>query len=227
MWIRTVFLILLTPLVWATSPMESYNRVHLSVSASSELENNQLTVRLVARAEAKTAAKAAAKVNEKMQWALSKLDSEQNIASKTLNYRTFPKYNHQEISGWQGEQGLELESSKIETLTAITSELQGGLDVVNMKYHSSTQARRLEENRLIEEAIVAFNQRADLIRKQLGAKNFHIVKLQIDSQDRYQNLPRSATMSARTTAAEQDTQTAVRAGTQTVIVNINGEIELE
>ena len=225
MWIRLWFCLLLSPAVLA-GDSATYNRIAFKVTASAEIANDLLTVSLIARAEEETAEEAAKKVNQAMQSALHKAKKHPTIKASTLNYRTFPNYRESNIIGWQVEQGMQLESDKIAELAALTGELQGIVDVSEMKYKTSPLKRSKKENELIEDAIAAFEERAAIISGNLGAQKYRIVTMQLDTEGRYQDVPSYEAM--LTKAQEQSAPLApgIETGTQVIRVTVNGEIEL-
>lgn len=226
MWIR-VFIACLVTLSGFVSAEETtaYNRINISASVSGELANDRMIVKLMLSAAGESSSAAADQVNNDMQWALEKLSLQPDIKGRTLNYRTFPTYKEQSITGWQVEQGLRLESSEMNLLAAVTGELQSKLKVTAMEYEASPEKQRAKENDLIRAAIDAFEERALVVANSLGAQSYQIVSLRIDSQDRHQGFP---AMEAMTRSAIQSAPAPanVQAGNQTISVYVRGEIEL-
>lgn len=225
MWIRITLFCLLCPLVWAEDTVH-YNRINITSSASGELANDTMIVQLMARAEDKQSRVAGSLVNKDMAWALELLKKYPDIRTQTLSYRTFPRHRDQKIVGWQVEQGLRLETTKISLLATVTGELQTRLKVRNMQYEASADKRREKENNLISEAIDAFEERALVVATSLGFQNHRIVNLRIDTQNQPQPYPRMEMMTRASSLSKQEAPAAIQAGTQTVSVVASGEIEL-
>ena len=228
MWVRLLIFCLLAPIAQADegqSHQHFFNRITISASATDELTNDRMIVQLTARSENRSSATAANSVNKDMSWALSKLKQYPNIKSSTLNYRTFPKYREQKIVGWQVEQGLRLETEEPGLLAAVTGELQEKLKVRNMQYEASASKRKEKENRLITQAIDAFEERAKIVASSLQARHYRLVNMRIDTQNRQQVFPRMEAM-VRSASNDARLPAVIQAGTQTVTVTVNGEIEL-
>lgn len=225
MWLRLCIFFLLSPVVLA-GESDTYNRVTIAVSASAEIINDKLTVNFLARADEDSAAEAAKKVNTAMQNALEKLKKYPEMQARTLNYRSFPIYQEGNVTSWRVEQGLRLEAGKIAELAALAGELQSILTVTEMKYKTSPEKRSKKENQLIEDAIAAFEERATIVSNSLGAQKYRIVTMNIDTQGRFQDVPRREMMATRVQDNEPAMSPGVQAGTQVIMVTASGEIEL-
>lgn len=227
MLIRIFFFCLLAhaPLLAVGDDTATYNRINISVTASGDLANDRMVVKLTAQATNQSSEKAAREVNNDMQWALDKLEQFPTITSRTLHYRTFPSYREQEIVSWQVEQGLRLEATEMSLLAKLTGELQSRLNVADMQYEASPEKVLAKENDIIRSAIEAFEERALIVSNSLGARSYQIVSLRIDTQNRFQGVPRMASM-ARSKMDESISAAAVQAGNQTLTASVSGEIEL-
>jgi predicted secreted protein len=204
----------------------AYNRVSLDVSAEQAVENDRLVVILTAQAEGRDATEPADEVNRQMDWAVNVARSMQAEVVQTLGYRTQPIYDEQRIRGWRVSQSLRLESDDSRLVGDLIARLQEQLHVQSLTYEVSPQARRTHVDRLTEEALVRFRERAEAISKAVGRSGYRIVRLQInDGHDR--PVPMAGTMMMQAVRADAAVAPArIEAGTQTLQVTINGEIEL-
>ncbi len=201
-----------------------YNKVHLSAKASSEVENDTLIVHLFARARDLSAGNAGDKVNRDMQWALGQLPKDNELKRRTLNYRTHPQYKDQRIISWQVEQGLRLESADIKMLAQLTGQLQERLHVQGMQFDISPDKRNSQENDLIAAALARFEDRARVVSSAMGFGQYKVINLHLNSNDHFRPQPRMEMMARSSLASPAPP--AVEAGSQTLVVQVAGEIEL-
>lgn len=199
-----------------------FNQVHLEASAERDVENDRLEVTLAVEVQGKEPGRIAAQVNEVMDWALKKARSASDIEAQTGSYQTYPVYRDQVIIAWRARQQLLLKSQKITKLSELVGVLQEKLQVKQMHFSVSPEARREAENALISEAMQAFKQRIMTVREHMEGSDYRIVNLHINtgrpSPVIYQE--RAMAMSARDAAAP-----AVESGTSQVTVTVNGSVQ--
>lgn len=202
----------------------TYDRIDLSASASSEVENDLLIAFVFAEVEANDQADAAEEVNEAIAWAAGRARDVSGITIQTTNYNTRPVYaNGRRIVGWVARQSLRLESTDAEALSELLGELQQRVAIQSINYGLSSASRDAAEEALIAEALAQFNRRANLIAGELGREGFRIVRLNVGtsggSPGWFANL-RVSEAQAQIAAPE------IEAGTQMLSVSINGTVEL-
>lgn len=199
-----------------------FNQVHLEASAERDVENDRLEVTLAVEVQGKEPGRIAAEVNEVMDWALKKAGSASDIEAQTGSYQTYPVYRDQVVIAWRARQQLLLKSQKITELSELVGVLQEKLQVKQMHFSVSPEARREAENALISEAMQAFKQRIMTVKGHLDGSDYRVVNLHINtgrpSPVIYQE--RAMAMSTRDAAAP-----AVESGSSQVTVTINGSVQ--
>lgn len=202
-----------------------YNRASFSVSASADVENDTLVAVLAAQRDGGSARQLAGEINELMAWALAKAKGAAGIKVQTLDYQTTPIYQKNTVTGWRVRQTLRLESQDTAAVSELVGALQERLNLQHIGYEVSPQKRKEIEDRLIGEAIAAFEARAKRVADGLKRRSYRLVQLNVDSGGGPAPLPRYRAMpSAMAEAAAAPP--AIEAGTQTITVGVSGEIEL-
>ena len=110
-------------------------------------------------------------------------------------------------------------------VTRLVGKLQSRLQLQSLSFSVSPEQRRKVEDGLIEEALGAFQARADLVRRNLGASGYEIVSLGIDTPGGPpppRPMLRAAAVSEAAVAPP-----AVEGGTTRVGVQIHATIELD
>ncbi len=156
-----------------------FNQVNLQAQSERDIQNNQLTVLLSVEEEGMEAAKIANKINQDMKWALSKTKNHNDIETRTLSYNTYPIYDKRTVIAWRATQQLELKSTNITELSELVGDLQERLQVKNMSFSPTKKTRERFEDELIEEAMIAFKRRVEVLKKHMDNKNVRIVNIHV------------------------------------------------
>lgn len=199
-----------------------FNQVNLQAQSERDIPNDQLTVLLAVEEEGKEAAKIANKINKDMEWALNIAGKHNDIESRSLSYNTYPIYDKRTVIGWRAIQQLELKSTSITELSELVGELQDRLQVKNMKFNPTRETRVRYENELIEEAMLAFKQRIEIVKKHMDEKNVRIINLRVNTGG---GRPQPIYAESRMMAMDSKSAPGVEAGTSKITVTINGSVQ--
>ena len=226
--LRTVFITLfLSFATLATAVADTpltYDRINLSVSAGSDVENDTLVAVMYAQQEGSDSAQLAKEVNATVKQAVEQAKRKQDIKVQTLEYTTNPVYRKQSLRGWRVRQSIRLESKNSGVLSELIGDLQVRLGVSSISYTISPDNRTEAESSLISEAIARFKQRAQLISKDMGSGGYRLVQMNINTSGR---VPSPRYMRSAAMEMKSDSSPTLEAGTQRVEVSINGTIELQ
>ena len=207
----------------AAADVPRYNQVHFQVERSRPVDNDRMQAVLSVTAEDDSTARLADQVNRTMDWALKAAKTRTKVEARSGGYRTYPVYDKDKIRRWRATHELILEGTDFAELGSLIGQLQERLQVTSINFSVSPTRRAVVEDELIAQALDAFKQRAELVRKQLVAKGYRIVDVAINSGGE-QPVPmmRGMAMEAATVAPP-----AVEAGTSTLTVSVGGVIELQ
>lgn len=217
----------LTPLstATATETNPTFNRVTLNESAQRAVENDRLVVILFAQADGKQATPPADEVNRLMDWALAVANSHAEIEVQTEGYSSNPIYKDGRIRGWRVRQSLRLQGEDSRLIGDLAGQLQQKLSIQSIAYQLSDAQRRKHLGELTETALQRFQSRAAAIADALGRGSYRIVRLNINDNHR-QPAPMMRAMMAGVSADASPAPARIQTGTQLMLVNVSGEIEL-
>lgn len=210
---------------WADDKDSTYDRVTLSVSAETKVGNDTLVAVLYSQKEGANTTKLAREVNQNLSWALDMAKQTAGIKVQTLDYRTDPVYRKQVLQGWRVKQSLRLESRNSAALSGLIGELQKRLAVESISYQVSPEKRKLSQDELIQQALVDFRARADMVAKAWERPGYRLVQIDINTSD-HTPRPKMMRMAAMEMSANAMPSPAIEAGSQTVRVSVNGVVEL-
>ena len=228
--IMILMLFMAQPLFAEETPV--YDRVNLSAEASTEVENDTLVAELYLEHQAKTAAEAAQVINSAISWGIEKARSIENTKVRTLDYTTTPVYSTTKSSGqvhtpkimaWRVSQAMRVESTDTDQLSKLITDLQERLAIRHIGYQVSKSLREITETALIDQAIIAFQNRADQIAGAFGREKYSLVQVNISTSGTRPPVPDVRSMAME---MARSAPVAVEAGSSTLKASINGTIEL-
>ena len=213
------------PYVLAADPDPRYNLVRLSAERVEKVSNDTMHVQLNSYGENRDAALLAKQINADMAWALDQVKLYKAVKAKTGSYQTWPVQRDKIlIKGWRGQQTLELESTDIESLSQLAGELQEKLKINSMRFTVSDEQREAAENRLIDQALDAFKERARIIRVNLKTSGYSLVEMNVGTST---SQPPIIRHQARMMSADMaESSVAVEGGESDIRVTVSGTIEL-
>ncbi len=203
---------------------DHYDRVNLSASAQTRIENDIVIAMLYAEEEGSDSVQLADLVNQRIGDAIEQLKRQDAIKLQTNSYSTRPVYNKNKIIGWRGRQGIRLESRDMALMSKLLGDLQQSLSLQDISFAISAELKNATDDRLIGEALQVFEQRAKHIVAQLGRRDYKIVDLNISTSGS-PGMPRQYEMSAMVTS--KLSAPSIEGGEQTLQVTVNGQIEME
>lgn len=213
----------MTGSVIAAEEAPRYNQIHFQVERTRAVDNDRMHAVLGVTAEDDNAARVADQINRTMDWALKTAKTKTKIEARTGAYRTHPVYDKEKIRRWRASQELILEASDFAELGNLVGQLQERLQVASITFSVSAGQRRAAEDELITQALEAYQQRAELVRRQLAAKGYRIVDVSINTGGG-QPVPLMRGLAMESAAVAPP---ALEGGASPLGVNVSGTIELQ
>lgn len=218
-----IFFFGLPILAVAHEPVNHYDRVHLSASAQTQIENDTVIATLYAQEEGSDAVQLANLANNRISQAIKLVKQHDAIKVQTNRYNTSPVYQNNKITGWRVRQDIRLESQDMTLISGILGDLQMILALQGINFTVSPELKNRIDDELIGEALKNFERRAKNITQQLRRKNYKIVEINVTtSANQYvRRNYEGAAMASRAAAP------SIEGGEQTIQVSVIGQIELE
>lgn len=207
----------------------NYNQVSLRAEVQQSVSNDTLTVTLFAEDQDRDPAELANRITTRINQGLETARRNSNIRVSSGNRHTQPVYDEKRknIIAWRERGEIRLEGSDFAAISATMGELLGNLGLAGMQFSLSPDSRSTTENELIQRAIEAFQQRADIATRSLGGNGYRIVNLNLNTQFM---TPRPYMQSSRMMAMAADAEMAapaVEGGEADVSVSADGVIEVQ
>jgi len=210
------------PAVAAEPPR--YNSVELQAEAQREVQNDLLNASLFVELNDANPSALAAAINKTVNDALRIAKDAKNVRVRSGNNQTMPVYARASVlQGWRGRAEIRIESRDFEAASALIGKLQATMQLGNINFSVSPEARRAVENELITEAIAAFKARADIVKTALGGRGYKLQRLNVTNG---YNAPPPRFAVARMASAAAETAPSLEAGVSMVTVGASGAIEV-
>jgi predicted secreted protein len=209
----------------AAEPPPRYNTVELQAGAQREVQNDLLNASLYVELNDPSPAALANAINKSVNEALRIARDYKGVRVRSGNNQTYPVYAKGNIlQGWRGRAEIRIESKDFETASGLIGKLQAGMQLGNITFSVSPEARRVAENELITEAIGAFKARAEIIKAALAGRGYKLQRLNLTNG---YNIPQPRLAMARMAAPAQEVVAPnLEAGVSVVTVSANGTIEV-
>ena len=200
--------------------------VTVTASASAVVVNDRMHASLRAEVEHADAAQAARDVNARTARALAKAKAVAGVTASTAGYSSY-QVGEKDRLRWRVSQGIALEGTDFAALAALVSRLQveDGLLVSGLAFSVGTDKQRATEDELTQQAIRAWQRRADAAAQGFGGTSWRPGRVTIQPADggRPQPMMRAQAMAAGGGSAP----ISAEAGTTEIAVSVSGEVILE
>lgn len=222
--IAAVLLLSLTGFSTAHAEVEDRFTVHLTASATEEVDNDLLTATLSVERSGSDSAKLANEIAAIMRRALDEGKKMPAVKLQTSGYSTQPVYERRDNrnlrTGWRITQTLSLESTDTAAAISLIGRLQGfDLQLTGMAFTVSKERREALRVRLTESAIAEWRVRAEATVSRLGGKVWGPHEVSVQDEGSYPIRPMFRSDLMMTAEAAPP---AVEAGTSQIRVTISG-----
>jgi predicted secreted protein len=154
--------------------------VSVTASATMSVANDRMFAWLRAEVDNPDPARAAAEVNARIGKAIARVKGAPGVEVKTSGYSSY-QFTDKLVTRWRVQQSIALESSDFAALAALLTRMQAEDTLVmsGMSFGVSNDARRKAEDALTQEAIKAWQARAQSASKALGFDAWRVGRVNV------------------------------------------------
>lgn len=209
------------------APLPPQPVVTVTASATSRLANDRMVALLRVEVDNPDAVAAGSEVNTRMAKALAHAKAVRGVEAATTAYSSYQFSDRNQPIRWRVSQTLSLESSDFTALAALVSKIQteDGLVLSGMNFSVSPAARRTAEDAVTQQAIKAWQARAQTAAQGFGSGTWRAGYVTIQSGDYTRPVP--MLRAAAGVQAADAAPVATEAGTTDITVTVSGEAILE
>ena len=208
------------------APLPPQPVITLTATASSQLANDRMHAFLRVDVDNPDPVAAGNEVNTRMAKALARAKAVRGVESATTAYSSYQVSERNQPLRWRVSQTLSLESSDFTALAALVSKVQSedGLVLGGMSFSVSPSARRTAEDALTQQAIKAWQARAQAAAQGFGSSAWRTGYVTIQTGDYARPVPMLRAAGVQAAAAAP---IATEGGTSDITVTVSGEAILE
>jgi len=197
----------------------------ISASATMSVANDRMYASLRVEVENSDPARAAAEVNAKMAKALAHAKATAGVDAATSGYSSY-QITEKLLTRWRVAQSLSLQSSDFATMAALLTRLQSedGMLLSGMNFGVSPDARRKAEDALTQQAIKAWQARAQNAARAFGFDAYRTGRVSIDTGEPIRPQPM---MRVQAMAAAAAPPVQVEGGNTDITVTVSGEAVID
>lgn len=205
----------------------NYDVVNLDASARAEVANDLLMATLFVEKTNNDASKLAAEVNRTLNQAVRLVHDFPGVKIETGAQSTWPVYDAKNrLTGWRTRAELRVESKDFDAASRAIAKMESSLQLSGIQFVLAPDTATATENRLIDTALKAFDARADIVAKAMGARGWRAVNININAGNNRPPMPVMRAMAMKADAAEVAPQ-EFAGGDSEIVVNVNGAIQLQ
>lgn len=201
--------------------------VTVTATATSSVANDRMYAWLRVEVDNIDPGKAAAEVNGKMAKALARAKGTAGVEVSTSGYSSWQVFDKTQPNRWRVQQTMTLEGADFAIMAALVSRLQADdqLLLSGMNFAVSRDARQKAEDALTQQAIKAWQGRAQQAARGFGYESWRTGKVAVQSGEPVRPMPMMRMQAAAAPAGAPPVN--VEGGNTDVSVTVTGEAVLE
>ncbi len=146
---------------------------------------------------------------------------------RTGSFSLYPRYSRDgKINGWQGTTELVLEGRDFARISATAGKISS-LTLGQVSFGLSREARAKVEGEAQQQAIDRFKTKAAEISKSFGFGGYSIREVSVNANDQGFAPPRGRMVAMEAKSMASDAPVPVEAGRSTVVVTVNGSVQMK
>ena len=206
------------------------NIVNLQASGQVEVQQDLLTISMNSTKDGQDAGAVQTQLKAALDSALAeakKAAQPGQLDVRTGAFSLYPRYGRDgKINGWQGSTELVLEGRDFARISATAGKIQS-LTLGQVNFSLSREARAKVEGEAQAVAIERFKVKAGEIAKGFGFAAYTLREVSVNANDQgFSPRPRMEMMQAKSSMAS-DASVPVEAGRSTVVVTVNGSVQMK
>jgi len=211
--------------------MQSANLLTLSASANDKVSQDSVVITLFYEQESKDPKALSAALNQHLEAALKKTQGVDGINVSTGQSAQFMSSSSESSRGehasWRGRVQISLESKNIAAASKLAQTLTPDMQIEDVRFTLSPDARRAAEEKLSRRAIAAFREKAQAAVRALGYRHYTILQISITGEPDQVWMLDGMRREAVASAGNLSAGVPMKAGMSTVTVKVMGTVQMK
>ncbi|AZG13565.1 MULTISPECIES: SIMPL domain-containing protein [Cupriavidus] len=198
----------------------------LNAEAVTEVPTDVVTMVLAAEQEGPEPSAISSALAQRTQAALAQAKRVSGVEAQSGGFTIHPNTDRNgKISTWRGRSEIQLKSKDFAAVSKLAGELAGQMQVQNVAFSLSREARMAAEQKLADQAVAAFRDKAQATAKLFGYSGYTIREVAVNEQGgMVPPMPRM--YAAKAMSADAAMPIPVEGGKTQVTVSVNGSVQM-
>jgi predicted secreted protein len=199
----------------------------IEVSAAKEVLQDQVRVVFSAQAVGSTAAEVNRKLSDALNQARANFKIPAAVELSTGGFSVYLDYGKDnKPKGWAGRASLVVDSKALESVSLVIEHLGQSLAISSVQFSLSRDARREQQNLLMQDLAAEFAARAALAAQAFGFSGYHVVALDFTDGADFSARPTMQRMVAAPLMADAGPAVTLEPSMTSVEISVKGQIGL-
>lgn len=209
----------------ASASRQDRPQATLSAQASAEVPQDTAQVTLAADVSGTSQAEVSEQLNGRLDTVMKQAKGHDGIEASSGSYRIWPMTDRDgRISEWRGHAEILLESKDFPAVSQLAGQLADRMPIAGMAFSVSRERQAAEERTLMQQAVQAFQDRAQALTQALGFGAYRLYNLDLGGAGDMPPAPMPRMMMSA--MAADKAAAPVEGGRQTISVSVQGTIVL-
>ncbi|SOY49220.1 conserved hypothetical protein, DUF541; putative exported protein [Cupriavidus taiwanensis] len=198
----------------------------LTAQAVTEVPTDIVHLTLAAEQEGAEPAAISSGLSSRTQAAIAQARRVQGVTAESGGFTIHPSTDRNgRISTWRGRSEVILKSRDFSAVSKLAGELASQMQVQNIAFSLSREAREAAETKLAEQAIASFRSKAQATTRLFGYNSFTIREVSVNETGMVPPVPRMYG-AAKAMMADAAVPVPVEGGKTQVTVSVNGSVQM-
>ncbi|MGO4303019.1 SIMPL domain-containing protein [Cupriavidus sp. RAF12] len=198
----------------------------LSAQAATEVPTDVVHLTLAAEQEGAEPSAISSALSARTQAVLAQAKRTAGVEAQSGGFTIHPNTDRNgRISTWRGRSEIVLQSKDFAAVSKLAGELANQMQVQNVAFSLSREARQAAETKLADQAVAAFRDKAQATTKLFGYGSYSIREVSVnESGGMVPPMPRM--YAAKAMSADAGAPIPVEGGKTQVTVSVNGSVQM-
>ena len=198
----------------------------LSAQAVTEVPTDVVQVTLAAEQEGPEPSAISSALATRTQTALAQAKRASGVEAQSGGFTIHPNTDRNgKISTWRGRSEIVLKSKDFAAVSKLTGELANQMQVQNIVFSLSRETRQAAEQKLADQAVAAFRDKAQATTKLFGYSGYTIREVSLNESGGVMP-PMARLYAAKAMSADAAAPIPVEGGKTQVTVSVNGSVQM-
>jgi predicted secreted protein len=201
--------------------------LNLDARATADVPTDVVTMTLAVEQEGAEPGAISQALSQRAQRVIAEAKRTQGVSAESGGFTIYPSNDKNgRISAWRGRAEVRLESKDFAAVSKLAGDLASQMQVQNIAFSLSREARAAVEGKLADEAIASFKNKAQQTAKAFGYGSYTIRTVHVGQAGAVTPMPRAYMAKGVMAAEAMSAPVPVEGGKAQVTVTVSGSVQM-